>query len=101
MAHFMNKQHGKHMGHDEAAPAAEHGEHHAAGAEHKPSIHIHSHAKGHTVHIMHKDGAHEKHEHEHGDTEGIKAHIDEHLGQDHGYSSDGLEEDEFGAGPGV
>ena len=51
-----------------------------ASAGHKPSIHIHSHAKGHTVHIFHKDGGHEKHEHPHGDASGIAQHIHDHLG---------------------
>lgn len=112
---FMNKNVGHHMGasHEEmhsgekAAPAAaqsDHAEHEHGGGNH-PQIHIHSHAKGHTVHVMHSDGRHEKHEHESGDTEGIKSHIDTQLGggmgQDHGFSSGEDEENEFGAGPGV
>jgi hypothetical protein len=44
-----------------------------------PHMHIHTHAKGHTVHIMHPNGKHEKHEHEHGDAEGIAAHVHEHF----------------------
>jgi len=75
------------------------------GQHHAPSIHIHSHSKGHTVHVLHSNGHHEKSEHAHGDTEGIKAHIDQHLGgaegQDHGYSGGEEQENEFGAGPGV
>ena len=45
-----------------------------------PSIHIHSHTGGHTVHILHKDGRHEMHQHGHGDTDGISQHIQTHLG---------------------
>jgi hypothetical protein len=96
--HFMNKQHERHMSGGDS-----HEEHGGSGKH--PSIHVHSHAKGHTVHVMHHDGRHEKHEHEHGDAEGIAAHIHEHIGgeqgQDHGFSSGSDMEDEFGAGPGV
>lgn len=109
---FMNKKVGEHMGasHEEmhggekAPAAAAHSEHHEEGGNH-PQIHIHSHAKGHTVHVMHSDGRHEKHDHESGDAEGLKSHIDEHIGgamgQDHGFSGGEDEENEFGAGPGV
>lgn len=69
--HFMNRQRGRHMSG---------GEEHHGGGEAKPQIHIHSHENGHTVHIMHPDGQHEKHEHEDGDSEGMAAHIHEHLG---------------------
>lgn len=69
----MNKQREEHMNEGE-------GHHDDRHSEHMPSIHIHSHAKGHTVHIMHPSGEHEKHEHEHGDVEGIMGHIHEHLG---------------------
>ena len=104
MKHFMNPQHGAHMG-GKPAPSAAGDVDEASGQHHMPSIHIHSHAKGHTVHIMHPSGAHEKHEHEHGDAEGIASHIHEHLGggegQDHGFSSDENEENETGYGPGV
>jgi hypothetical protein len=57
------------------------GEHEGAheGAGH-PHIFVHSHSKGHTVHIHHQDGRHEKHEHAKGDAEGIAAHIHEHYG---------------------
>lgn len=77
--HYMNPQRAKHM-------SGEDGKEKKGGKKH-PSIHIHSHAKGHTVHIMHPDGRHEMHEHGHGDTEGMKQHLDTHLraaGQDHG-----------------
>jgi hypothetical protein len=112
----MNKAHGRHMGASaEELDANLHGkppaEKHEGRSEHehsegeKPHIIVHSHAKGHTVHVMHSDGTHEKHEHESGDTEGIKAHVDTALGggegQDHGFSGGEEEEDEFGAGPGV
>lgn len=98
--HFMNPQHGAHMRGE--APSGDVEE--KSGQHHPPHISIHSHAKGHTVHIMHHDGRHEKHEHARGDVEGIAAHIHKHLGghgQDHGYSAGAAEEDEFGAGPGV
>ena len=49
------------------------------GAKH-PHILIHSHSGGHTVHILHHDGRHEKHEHELGDAEGIAQHIHQHIG---------------------
>jgi len=75
------------------------------GGHDRPQIHIHSHAKGHTVHILHQDGRHEKHEHGHGDSEGIAQHIHEQLGgsegQDHGYSAGDEMENESGFGPGV
>ena len=45
-----------------------------------PHIFVHSHTAGHTVHIHHHNGQHEKHEHAKGDVEGIKSHIDQHLG---------------------
>jgi len=91
----MNPQHGKHM------TEGEHGDekdakdakdvHKQTGQHHAPSIHIHSHAKGHTVHIMHQDGGHEKHEHAHGDADGIAQHVHDHLGggegQTHGEDS--------------
>ncbi len=100
--HYMNPQMGKHMQGQDADEAedveSESGQHKA------PSIHIHSHSKGHTVHVMHHDGAHTKHEHGHGDVEGIAAHIHKHLGgagQDHGIGDGSGEEDELGAGPGV
>jgi hypothetical protein len=49
----------------------------AGGSE--PSIFMHSHAKGVTVHIHHPSGKHEKHEHAHGDVAGMKGHIDKHM----------------------
>src|SRR4051812_35178783 len=102
--HFMNKQHGAHMGHEPEKSASSR-EEHSGATHHLPSIHIHSHENGHTVHILHHDGQHESHEHEHGDSDGIAEHIHQHLGgepgQDHGFSSGNEMEDEFGAGPGV
>jgi hypothetical protein len=44
-----------------------------------PSLFMHSHAKGVTVHVMQKNGKHMKHEHAHGDMEGLKGHIDKHM----------------------
>jgi hypothetical protein len=85
--HFMNRQRQRHMsgetehdrGREDAAAATDGAESH--GSE-KPSIHIHSHSAGHTVHIMHPDGQHESHEHELGDAEGITAHVHSHIGRD-------------------
>lgn len=85
--HFMNKARGRHMsGEAMGGEQRPENEHHAGAL---PDIHIKSHANGHTVHIMHQDGRHEPFEHEHGDTDGIKAHIDEHLG--HGSHEEGGE----------
>lgn len=85
---YMNKQHGAHLSGGKASLD----EHEDGTTEHKPHIHVHSHAKGHTVHVMHHDGRHEKFEHAHGDADGIAEHIHRHLGgaegQDHGYSSE-------------
>lgn len=107
MAYGMNPQRAKHMGQEHSGheapkePPAEH-ETHGGAEHHAPSIHIHSHAKGHTVHIMHPSGAHEQHEHASGDAEGIASHIHEHIGgepgQDHGGSSGNDMEDEYGLG---
>jgi hypothetical protein len=77
--HFMNPSVGRHLGQQQEPEPNEHADG-EEGSEHKPSIHIHSHSKGHTVHIMHKDGTHEKHEHGPGDAEGIAQHIHEQLG---------------------
>ena len=44
-------------------------------------IMIHSHAKGHTVHIMHSDSKREAQTSVPGNTEGIKAHVNEHIRQ--------------------
>jgi hypothetical protein len=84
---FMNKQRERHM----AGGEEQHG-----GQEHAlPHIFVHSHSKGHTVHIHHADGGHEKHEHSHGDAEGIAAHIHEHLG---GGAQEGEQRPEENAG---
>jgi len=94
--HYMNPARGSHMrGEDEDKGRS-------GGKSKHPQIHIHSHAKGHTVHIMHGDGRHEEHEHERGDTKGIKQHIDMHLGagntgQDHG-ENDGAGDELAGLG---
>lgn len=96
MTHFMNPQRGKHMdGSSHEPPPVDNEEDGQGQDSEKPQIHIHSHAKGHTVHVMHKDGRHEKSEHAHGDTEGVKQHIDKHLGdvgQDHGSEGEGSHE---------
>ncbi len=89
MAYNMNPARGKHL----AATAEGHSE--VVAGHSSPSIHIHSHDKGHTVHILHKDGTHEAHEHEHGDADGIAEHIHEHLGK--GGSIGGHEEAEDAA----
>ena len=82
MKSYMNPQYGKHMadgGLDDAAEGESSGDH-QTGQGDRPNIHIHSHSKGHTVHILHQDGRHEKHEHGHGDAEGIAGHIHAQLG---------------------
>ena len=92
--HFMNRQRGRHMSGGE--------EHHGGEHQAKPDIHIKSHSGGHTVHVMHQDGRHEKHEHEDGDTQGIAEHVHELLGNgDQGTGESGGEprpENEFGSG---
>lgn len=88
MAFSMNPQRAKHMGqeHGGSEHKPEHGTPEGHGGSH-PHIFIHSHAKGHTVHIHHPSGEHEMHEHAKGDAEGIASHIHEHMGdgamQDH------------------
>lgn len=52
---------------------------HQTGAHH-PHIHIHSHGSGHTMHVMHPDGAHEMHHFGPGDTDGMKEVMDQHMG---------------------
>ena len=77
--HFMNKQHGAHMGAE--------GFNKARKGKTPPHVHIHSDGSKVHVHVMHHDRQPEHHEHEHHDIEGIKSHIDEHFGdasQDHG-----------------
>jgi hypothetical protein len=101
--HFMNPAHGRHITGSNEEGEGKRGK--KKPGEH-PSIHIHSHSKGHTVHILHPSGAHEEHEFSRGDSEGISNLIHHHLGgepgQDHGFSSGPEEEDEYGlGGPGV
>jgi len=84
---YMNPSYGRMMEgggegsrEQDEGPAAKKEEGKRAAHDKPPHIHIHSHEGGHTVHIMHHDGTHEKHEHEHGDAEGIAAHIHTHIG---------------------
>ena len=91
--HYMNPAYGAMMEGAKAAPG-EKGpvpkpEHKGAGGH--PHIHIHSHSGGHTVHIMHPDGRHEKHEHAHGDAEGMAQHIHTHFGGGEGSAPEGHE----------
>lgn len=107
--HFMNKSHGQHMTGKPATPPpsdpAEEQPSSDQDAGSMPDILIKSHSKGHTVHVMHSSGAHEKHEHAKGDSAGVTEHITKHMGgqgQDHGYSSGDNQENEGTAGgPGV
>lgn len=69
-----------------------------SGQHGAPHIHISSHEKGHTVHIMHKSGKHESHEHAHGDAEGIAAHIHQHLGSGSGSTTEDSSGDEHDFG---
>lgn len=85
MGGFMNPAHGAHMMAGRKAMSetdSAHGGTEKGGKKGSkmPQMHIHTHAKGHTVHIMHPDGKHEKHEHAHGDAEGMAAHLHEHFG---------------------
>lgn len=77
--HYMNKRHGEHMEGHEEAPEPK-GKEKGKGGKHHPSIHIHSHSGGHTVHVMHGDGRHEMHEHQSGDAEGVAQHVHDNLG---------------------
>jgi hypothetical protein len=84
-SHFMNPAVGRHMTEGRKAMSETDSAHGGtekggkAGSK-MPQMHIHTHSKGHTVHVMHANGKHEQHEHAHGDTEGMKAHIDQHFG---------------------
>ena len=101
----MNKQHEGHMnrslGHETKHGSGAGDVEDKSGQHRAPNIHIHSHSKGHTVHIMHHDGQHEQHEHAHGDADGIAEHIHQHLGAAGGQpiASEGgpapMEEEEF------
>lgn len=68
----MNPQRARHMGIAES--------HENGGKNDKPDVFIHSHANGHTVHVFHKDGAHEKHEFGHGDARSVADKVHESLG---------------------
>lgn len=106
---FMNKQRGKHLGasDDELnADAQPSGDVSSDSGQHEaPDIHIASHANGHTIHVTHKDGRSESHEHPKGDIEGVTSRVKSSLGgamgQDHGGSSGDEMENETGYGPGV
>jgi hypothetical protein len=92
---FMNKQHGAQFG-GENDLAVDHEDDNSdknskTKSSRKPDIHIKSHEKGHTVHVMHQDGRHDMTEHAKGDGKGISKIVAKHLGnagQDHGGSSD-------------
>lgn len=68
----MNPQRARHM--EGGSSSSE-----QSGHDGKPSIFIHSHSAGHTVHVYHADGQHEVHEHEHGDAEGMAEHVHTYL----------------------
>jgi hypothetical protein len=101
MAFGMNKQRERHMA---GAEAGQHGDPSGHSQAHPPSIHIHSHDNGVTVHILHHDGQHEEHEHEKDDAEGIASHVHEHFGHGGGHEADegneGFPGPESGAGKG-
>lgn len=106
--HFMNPSMGKHFGSEEGDDTSEGEGKKKVGAKGLPDIHIKSHDKGHTVHILpHKDSgmAPEQHEHELGDADGIVEHIRKHLGkvgQDHGdKGGEGSGTEELGDGMGL
>lgn len=71
---FMNPQRGRHMGGEQEGHGGgenQHGE--------KPHVFVHSHKNGHTTHVFHSDGQHEKHEHGH-DAESVADKVHEALG---------------------
>ena len=80
----MNKQHESHLnkglGHKGKHGSGAGDVEEKSGQHRAPHIHIHSHSKGHTVHVMHSDGGHDQHEHAPGDAEGIAEHIHNHIG---------------------
>jgi hypothetical protein len=55
-------------------------EEHGGGHGEKPSVFVHSHSNGHTVHVFHSDGQHEAHEHGHGESESVADRVHESLG---------------------
>jgi len=106
---YMNPSYGNLMGRGEGAreqdegPLAKKEERKRAAQDtpHKPHIHIHPHHDedgkhiGTSVHILHHDGTHEKHDHESHDHEGAMSHYHEHYG-----GGAGTEPGELGAAPG-
>jgi hypothetical protein len=80
----MNPQRGRHLQGEEQRPEE---------SGNKPSIFIHSHSGGHTMHVFHSDGGHEMHEHGH-EAQSVGEHVKEALG---GGESDTHEHD-AGAG---
>lgn len=68
-----------------------------SGQHHPPHIHIHKGHGGKThVHIMHHDKEDEHHEHDEGDTEGVKTHVDAHYGSGGGEKMEPPEGNEIG-----
>lgn len=83
-----NARHGT-EGKEEDAGGAKRGK--TAGSK-KPQIHVHSHERGHTVHVMHPDGRHEMHEHEPGDSDGVAERVRDAMSGSEGEGMEGMEE---------
>ena len=94
--HYMNPAVGRHMaqmgGQTDEAERVDNPVEEKSDA---PDIHVHTHSKGHSVHVHHKDGRHEEHKFNHGDHEGIGRKVTESMG---GQSSGGGMEDSAAAG---
>jgi hypothetical protein len=74
----MNPQRGRHISGEHEEHGEQRPEDHNGGD--KPSIFIHSHSGGHTVHLFHSDGTHEigNDDHVHEALGGDSAHADVH-----------------------
>jgi len=91
MPGFMNKQREKHITGSNEGDAGDVDK--GKGQHHAPSIHIHSHSKGMTVHTMHHDGQHSKQEFKKGDHEAVADHVANELGGEPSETSrDGMNE---------
>lgn len=88
MKSYMNPQHGKLMheaGLDKEAAAEHESPEQEAGEQgEKPQIFVHSHEKGHSVHVHHSSGEHSVEEYEPGDAEGVAHCVAKNLGGKYG-----------------
>lgn len=93
--HFMNPQHAKHMGGSQDV-----GQH--SGQHQPPQIHMGAAGDKMRVTVTHHDGNVETSDHDFGDTDGMKSHIDKHYGQGfqgqgHGIKPEGADAEELHA----